>query len=147
MTYSGKRVLVIGGGHSAANVLLDLARLAESDAQLQLIWAVRSKDLRACSAAETADKLPARGKLGIDLKRLVASGRLQLVTGFSAKHVEETTDGATVTGFNGSGEYASLPAVDRIMVATGQRPDLDAHTRIAARPRSLARMLRVRLVP
>ena len=28
--YAGKRVLVIGGGHSAANVLLDLARLAET---------------------------------------------------------------------------------------------------------------------
>ena len=30
-TYAGQRVLVIGGGHSAANVLLDLARLAEMD--------------------------------------------------------------------------------------------------------------------
>ena len=28
--YAGKRVLVVGGGHSAANVLLDLARLAET---------------------------------------------------------------------------------------------------------------------
>jgi cation diffusion facilitator CzcD-associated flavoprotein CzcO len=30
--YAGKRVLVIGGGHSAANALLDLARLAETAA-------------------------------------------------------------------------------------------------------------------
>jgi len=34
--YAGRRVLVIGGGHSAANALLDLARLAETDARTEL---------------------------------------------------------------------------------------------------------------
>jgi hypothetical protein len=123
MAYSGKRVLVIGGGHSAANVLLDLARLAELDAHLQLIWAVRSKDLTRLFGGGEADKLPARGKLGSDLKGLVASGCLQLVTGFAADLLEDTKDGIAVTGRNGSGT-TTLPAVDRIVVATGQRPDL-----------------------
>ena len=41
--YAGKRVLVVGGGHSAANVLLDLARLAETDSRMELTWAVRGK--------------------------------------------------------------------------------------------------------
>jgi thioredoxin reductase len=40
-TYAGKRVLVIGGGHSAANALLDLAQLADADRRIQLIWAIR----------------------------------------------------------------------------------------------------------
>jgi lysine/ornithine N-monooxygenase len=38
-------VAVIGGGHWAANALLDLARLAETDPSLQLTWAVRSTNL------------------------------------------------------------------------------------------------------
>jgi cation diffusion facilitator CzcD-associated flavoprotein CzcO len=38
-TYAGKRVLVVGGGHSAANGLLDLAQLADADGRIQLIWA------------------------------------------------------------------------------------------------------------
>ena len=44
-TYTGRTVLVVGGGHSAANVLIDLARLAETDARLKIIWAVRSDNL------------------------------------------------------------------------------------------------------
>jgi cation diffusion facilitator CzcD-associated flavoprotein CzcO len=43
--YAGQRVLVVGGGHSAANVLLDLGRLAERDAGLRITWAVRSTSL------------------------------------------------------------------------------------------------------
>ena len=66
--YAGQRVLVIGGGHSAANVLLDLARLAEADAGLQIIWAVRSANLARVFGGGAADKLPARGKLGDDLE-------------------------------------------------------------------------------
>jgi len=58
-TYAGKRVLVIGGGHSAANALLDLARLAESDPALQLTWAVRSGNLTRVFGGGADDKLAA----------------------------------------------------------------------------------------
>src|SRR5205085_8175542 len=44
-TYAEQRVLVIGGGHSAANVLLDLARLGATDARVQTTWAVRAVNL------------------------------------------------------------------------------------------------------
>jgi cation diffusion facilitator CzcD-associated flavoprotein CzcO len=44
-TYAGKRILVIGGGHSAANALLDLAQLADADGRIQLIWATRGTNL------------------------------------------------------------------------------------------------------
>ncbi len=82
--YAGKRVLVIGGGHSAANALLDLARLADGDLGLRLTWAVRSQHLDRIFGGGAADQLPARGKLGSDLKKLIESGRLTLVTGFAA---------------------------------------------------------------
>ena len=70
-TYAGKRVLVIGGGHSAANVLIDLARLAETDSRVQLTWVVRGTNLARVFGGGDADQLPARGKLGSDLKSLL----------------------------------------------------------------------------
>jgi hypothetical protein len=120
-TYAGKRVLVIGGGHSAANALLDLARLAENDAGLKMTWAVRSANLTRVFGGGADDQLAARGQLGTDLKHLVESGRLNLVLGFSAARVDETSAGATVTANDGQ----TIGPFDRIIVATGLRPDLD----------------------
>lgn len=56
-----------GGGHSAANVLLNLARLAEGGAELRITWAVRSRDLARVLGSKADDKLPARGKLAATL--------------------------------------------------------------------------------
>jgi hypothetical protein len=122
--YARKRVLVIGGGHSAANALLDLARLAETDHSLQLTWAVRSTNLVRVFGGGADDQLPARGKLGSDLKQLVDGGRLQLVKGFHAEEVTKDGHALVVTGHLPSGRLILGP-VDRIIVATGQRPDLD----------------------
>jgi thioredoxin reductase len=117
--YADQRVIVIGGGHSAANALIDLARLAETDPRTRLIWAVRSGNLERVLGGGAADKLPARGKLGSDIRRLVDSGRLDLVLGFHADGIQADRDGLVVTGEH------RLGPLDRIIVATGQRPDLD----------------------
>jgi hypothetical protein len=123
-TYAGRRVLVIGGGHSAANALLDLARLADHEPGTQLIWAVRSATLARVFGGGAADRLPGRGKLGTDLKQLVESGRLQVVMSFSAARVDVTEQGVTVSGQGAAGDI-TLGPVDRIIVATGLRPDLE----------------------
>jgi hypothetical protein len=132
--YTGRRVLVVGGGHSAANVLLDLARLAEMDTRLQISWAVRGANLARVFGGGVADQLPARGRLGDDLKRLVDSGRLTLALNFAVEAVARRGDGLLVS------EHASQPRIlgpfDRIVVCTGQRPDL-----------SLTRELRLDLDP
>jgi thioredoxin reductase len=131
-TYAGQRVLVIGGGHSAANVLLDLARLAETDARLQMTWAVRAANLSRVFGGGSADKLPARGALGEDLKRLVDSGRLELVLSFGVERIECRERDLFVSERAGR----ELGPIDRIVVCTGQRPDL-----------SLTRELRLDLDP
>src|SRR5207248_2672415 len=82
------RERVVGGGHSAANALLDLGRLAQEDPRLRLVWAARAKTLDRIFGGRTADKLPARGKLGSDLQALVAGGAVQLVLGFGAERIE-----------------------------------------------------------
>jgi len=122
--YAGRRVLVIGGGHSAANALLDLARLAEVDRRTELTWAVRAADLTRVFGGGTADRLAARGKLGSDLQSLAQSGRLRLVTGFAAERVNKADGIVTVAGWTTS-DAVELGPFDRIVVATGQRPDLD----------------------
>ena len=43
--YAGKRVLVVGSGHSAFNALLDLAELAEADDSTHITWAIRRPSL------------------------------------------------------------------------------------------------------
>jgi hypothetical protein len=134
-SYAGQRVLVIGGGHSAANVLIDLARLAETDARLETSWAVRSDNLTRVFGGGTADALPARGQLGADLKHLVESGRLRLALSFAVAAIERGGDGLAVSARNGDTPRV-LGAFDRIVVCTGQRPDL-----------SLTRELRLDLDP
>jgi cation diffusion facilitator CzcD-associated flavoprotein CzcO len=43
--YAGRTTLVVGSGHSAANALLDLARIAEAEPSTAFIWATRGTDL------------------------------------------------------------------------------------------------------
>ena len=123
-TYAGKRILVVGGGHSAANALLDLARLAEADRRLQVTWALRTANLVRIFGGGDSEALPARGKLGSDLKSLLESGRIKLVADFSANQVHVSNHAVTVTGLTSDGVREVGP-FDRIIVATGQRPDLE----------------------
>ncbi|ANY81284.1 flavoprotein [Microvirga ossetica] len=122
--YEGKTTLVVGAGHSAANVLLELARLAERDPRTSIIWATRGENLMRVYGGGRADQLPARGELGSRLKALVDSGRVSLVAGFSITRVRSVGDQVVVEGET-AGRVRELGPVDRIVVATGQRPDLN----------------------
>jgi hypothetical protein len=121
--YVGRTTVVVGAGHSAANVILDLARLAELAAGTEIIWATRSTDLKRLYGGGEADKLPARGELGADLKALVDAGQAALVTGFSTMAVRAVGDRLVLEGETASGRR-SIGPVDRIVAVTGQRPDL-----------------------
>jgi thioredoxin reductase len=121
--YVGKHTLVVGGGHSAATVLIELALLAESDERTRITWALRSQNFARVFGGGEADQLPARGKLGSDLKRLVDAQRLRLVTGFAAERVERRGSNVILTGNTDAGPL-TLGPVDRVIVVTGQRPDL-----------------------
>ena len=134
-TYAGKTTLVVGSGHSAGNALLDLARLAREEAGTTAIWATRGTDLARIYSGGDAAQLPARGELGAEVKELAESGSVTLVRGFSTATIRSVgarliVEGATVDGSR------SIGSVDRIIAATGQRPDL-----------SLTRELRLELDP
>ncbi|QRM34551.1 NAD(P)-binding domain-containing protein [Microvirga sp. VF16] len=121
--YEGKTTLVVGAGHSAANVLLDLAKMAERDPATSIVWATRGANLMRVYGGGSADQLPARGELGSRLRALVDSRRVTPVSGFSVVRVRAAGDQVIVEGETANG-LREVGPVDRIVVSTGQRPDL-----------------------
>jgi hypothetical protein len=116
--YLGKRVLVVGSGHSAFNVLVDLVRLRRDDPSLRIEWAVRRPSLQRILGGGENDQLKARGQLGLRIASLVASGEIVLHTGVRVDRVSLAPGGLVVH----SGDRI-LPEVDEIIGATGFRPD------------------------
>jgi hypothetical protein len=117
--FAGRRVLVVGSGHSAFNVLLDLAALAEDEPQTRLVWAVRRPAIEGLFGGGEKDQLEERGRLGRRMRDLARRGVLRIVSGFSVSRLESTTSGIVV-----SSESQRLDPVDRIIATTGFRPDL-----------------------
>lgn len=120
--YSGMRTLVMGGGHSAANALLDLAVIAEDDPDTSLTWAVRGSSLAKVFGGGAGDQLPARGRLGDRLRTLVEQGRLNIEMSFATHGLRMNGNGVLVEGTTPNGQRTIGP-FDRIIAATGQRPD------------------------
>jgi thioredoxin reductase len=121
--YEGRTTAVVGAGHSAANVLIELAKLAERSRETKIVWVVRGTSLVRIYGGGLADQLPARGELGAHVKDLVDSGRVTLILGFSATAVRRGGERVIIEGEGADGNRTIGP-VDRIVVATGQRPDL-----------------------
>ncbi|WP_449405687.1 hypothetical protein [Massilia phosphatilytica] len=61
--FAGRRVLVVGAGHSAAGSLLALAQLAEAYPKTSIVWATRGSNLTRVFGGGEADGLQARGQL------------------------------------------------------------------------------------
>jgi hypothetical protein len=117
--YAGRRTLVVGSGHSAFTVLLDLVALAEEVPGTTVVWAIRRRDPGNLFGGGEADALPERGRLGQRLRALVEGGRFALFQGVRLDRLARTGDGIVAM----SGDQA-LPVVDEIIAATGFRPDL-----------------------
>jgi len=115
--FAGRRILVVGAGHSAANTLLALADLAEQEPGTTVTWAIRADSPARTYGGETADALPARGALGTVLREHVESGQITLLTGFSIQDVTAGPDSVTVS------DGTRTVTTDRIVAATGYRPD------------------------
>jgi hypothetical protein len=120
--YAGSRVLVIGGGHSAINVVLDLLQLPESHPETRVMWALRHNRIEKLLGGGLNDTLPARGALGLAAKHAVEEKRLHLLAPFAAERIGPARSGLQVTA-RLAGEPYELE-VDRIVVATGFRPDI-----------------------
>ncbi len=117
--FAGRRVAVLGGGHSAAGTLLDLARLAEQVPGTEIVWILRRRDFSTVFGSAN-DQLSERGALGQRLKALSESGRLRLVAPFALDSIERQ-EGRLLLRDAGS---LQTVVADELVVATGFRPDL-----------------------
>ncbi len=120
--FIGKRVAVIGGGHSAINTILELSELNEKRSDLKITWILRKKNVEEAYGGEEKDALQARGELGTRIHQLVNSGKVQVYTPYRISNVEKK-DGSLKLNGELEGESFSIEGLDELIVNTGSRPD------------------------
>ena len=116
--YAGKRVVVIGSGHSAMDSILNLARLKREEPFTEIIWAMRSEPSDKTFGGGAADQLSNRGALGERAMAAVTSGSVEVQAPFRVHRFALMNDGIEVTDESGKTVVA-----DEVIVATGFRPD------------------------
>jgi thioredoxin reductase len=118
--YAGRRVLVVGSGHSAFNAIRDLAELQQDAPDTRVVWAVRRPRLADVFGGGENDQLAERGRLGALVGELVERGALEVVTGFAIDRMAAVEGGVVAA----AGEREIGP-FDEVIAVTGYRPDLD----------------------
>jgi cation diffusion facilitator CzcD-associated flavoprotein CzcO len=126
--YAGKRVAVVGGGHSAINAILELTDLHAAAPDTHITWILRKANVASTYGGLDNDQLPGRGLLGVRIKQLVEVGAVEVVTPFFTTRLERTDAGVRLIGDMPEGERSIV--VDEIIAATGSRPDLSFLTEL-----------------
>ena len=116
--WAGKRILLVGGGHSAQAVAQSLAAVARRDPGTRVVWALRHPELRLEPLAD--DRLPARSRLTRAARELVNGDTpgLETLMGASVNAVESNGDGVNVFLLRRDGSTA-MRQVDRIVSMCG----------------------------
>ena len=122
--FAGRRVMVIGSGHSAMDSILGLTRLKRDEPSTEILWTMRSTPSERTFGGLDDDQLAERGALGERAKVAVDSGSVHLVAPFRVKGFELGADTVAVTGQTDDGD--DTITVDEVIVATGFRPDFTA---------------------
>ena len=120
--HAGVTTLVVGAGHSAMNVVLDLATLARQAPGTRILWAFRRPLEGVNFGGGARDGLAARGDLGARAQALVESGAVTALAPFLIERITRDAAGLAVTGRQGA--TGTTIRADRMVVATGFRPDL-----------------------
>lgn len=115
----GRRTLVLGHGHSAANAVVWLSELAEEDPSTRIVWVVRAANRRPCEEV-MHDPLPERS-------RVVARANAMAEAPPPYLRVERKAMIESVAQNNGHAVIAltggRIVEADAIAAFTGYRPD------------------------
>ncbi|GAA1720543.1 NAD(P)-binding domain-containing protein [Fodinicola feengrottensis] len=117
--YAGKRVAVVGSGHSALTALVTFTQFAPENPGTELVWVLRRGVGNAFGGGES-DQLVARGALGQRAKAAVDAGHVDVVTGFRTTDIDQVDNRLVLVGDDGR----TLDPVDEVVAVTGFRPDL-----------------------
>ncbi|MFT4185612.1 MAG: FAD-dependent oxidoreductase [Micrococcaceae bacterium] len=127
--FTNRRVLVVGNGYSAANTILALSELAETEAETKIYWAIRGKSVKHFYNRGHLSKKAARWKIGERIRELVEKpGKLEILSQFAINGFNELSEGIEVIADTPEGEKSVV--VDVITNGTGFRPNLDMHKEI-----------------
>lgn len=118
--HAGRHTVVVGAGHTAMNALVALAGLTDDAPDTRVTWVIRRASAASTYGGGTEDQLAARGALGMATRALVEEGRVEVATGFRTVEVAGRADGLVLRAEDGR----EVAGVDRIVTATGYRPDL-----------------------
>ena len=150
------RTLVLGSGHTAMGAILDLL----SAGSPVVHWGIRGPDPHRYLGGGERDQLPARGAIGTRVREAMEAGRVRVLSGLEIHRFRSAADGSILamgrwvgkepSGREASGEERSAEtcvggtcagdvrtedapmefSVDRIIRATGYRPDLSLTERL-----------------
>ncbi len=115
--FAGRRVLVVGAGHSGATAVTGLVELGSAETH----WLLR-RDRALPSEEIPDDPLPERSRLAAKSNRLVQEGRVTLHRAASIESIANLNGALPVRIATPNDEYSLV--IDEIIVATGFRPDL-----------------------
>jgi hypothetical protein len=121
--FANRTVLVVGSGHSAINIALALLALQDQEPGTRVLWALRRNRIERLLGGGLNDQLPERGALGLAARKAIDTGRLQVLAPFAATRLVKADGRVAVMG--NLNQTPMTLMVDRIVVATGFRPDLD----------------------
>lgn len=119
--YANKKIAVIGGGHSAINSLLNLAKLKAKESATDITWILRKERVEMAYGGGQNDELVARGALGTRIRQLVDEEKIQVVTPFYITSLKEDGKISIIGSYRDKEKV--LGGFDRLIVNTGSRPD------------------------
>ena len=124
---AGRRVALVGHGHSAANALNMLAGVAAEAPATRVVWAVRTANLRPVVDV-ASDPLPERQRIVAGANELAAKPPAWLrVERRATVRVIESLNGSLRITLSGD----RIVEVDRVIALIGARPDLSIASELA----------------
>ncbi len=143
--YAGKRVLVVGSGHSAFNVILDLLRARRTGAGTRhRLGDAARESRRRCGAAARRTRSRRAANWGSARSARSRAGRIRVLTPYRIRSIANSGD-ALARHRRDSATKTSASMSIEVIVCTGFRPDLEMLTEVrlvasirgsSARPRS-----------
>lgn len=117
-SWEGRRVLLVGGGHSAQTAAEGLAQLCEAGSGTTVVWALKGES--EAISVQDDDALPERARLGRAANRIFGSPPpgFTALRGTVVDLIRPTHDGLCVT-LRGVGGDSTDVGVDRIVSLTG----------------------------
>ena len=122
--YINNDTVVVGSGHSAINVILNLLKIHESNPAMRITWLYRANQTIQSEQGCRPSLLPERNNLNNSINQAVKLNKLRVLDSFYISEIINTDFGKTfIKGLR----YNAVSKIecDQIIACTGSQPDLN----------------------